>query len=107
MIFKGLRPVLVVLLILSITSFVFAKRDHTSGHAIGSVESTAPVIALQSVPPMTTGYDVICNLSPAKQSTSADISAWLRLRTPVDRRSTSTANYSTRLQSLPELVLLA
>lgn len=106
-----LRPVLVVMLILSVVSFALATARHvvpgaTDQVAIVSVENTAPVIAPQNVPPMTVGYDVICNLSTARQSTSADTSAWLRLRTPVDWRSNKIESNPTRLRPAPAVTLL-
>lgn len=103
-----LRPVLVALLVISLVSIALARAAPTkekviTDQAIVSVQA-APVIA--SVPPMTVGYDVICNLSTARQSASVDTSTQLRLSATVDWRNLQLASYRARSGPQPAMVLL-
>lgn len=63
---------------------------------------TAAEIQIVSIPPLTVGYDVICNLSTA-QSVAADSSASLRLSTTVAERARSASSGTTH-QLPPEPV---
>lgn len=98
---------LAVALVLSLASFALARGAPTSKQNITAEQMIAPSaetpIVIASVPPLTTGYDVICNITNV-----ADTSAESRLSTPVDWRSIN-ANHMTASNSLPapRIVLLS
>lgn len=107
MIPKTLRSLLAVVLVLSIVSFALARGAPPGKTFVdqATVIQAAPVIT--SAPPMSTSYDVICNLTISRQSISVDTSTWLRLRNPVDWQSGHQTTRHTSNRPAPELVLLA
>lgn len=103
-----------IVLIAMVISFALARgapneQNIFTDQAIVSVD-VSPTVA--SVPPMTIGYDVICNLStPAidragTAQSMTDTSEATGLSTTGDERATASGFYSARSGPQPDLVLL-
>lgn len=102
---------LAVVLMVAVASIALARgapaKQKAFSHQSVSVDAVTPIVALRNVPPMTTGYDVICNLAQAAKIVSADTSARSKLSATVDWRGFRTNAYLTRSGPQPALVLLA
>lgn len=95
--FRMLLSLVMVIAVFSIAARAapFDKADHQS---VIAVEIAVPNVVLQSVPPLSTGYDVILNISTTKQIVPVDTSTSMRLGATVDWRGSQV-----RLQPEPVL----
>lgn len=114
---KALRGMLAVLVLLA---FIFTviplaragpTKEKAFTHQAVLTETVAPTVA--NVPPMTVGYDVICNLTNAviragnAQSISADTPEQVRQSTTVAERINQTLSTRGDTKQAPRIVLLA
>lgn len=102
---KALRGMLAVLVLLAFifTVIPLARAGPTNDQAATEQATVeAMPIVVDSVPPMTTGFDVICNISSA-----ADTSGMSRLSSTVAERSANEAATVRTARSAPHYVMLA
>lgn len=114
---KLLSLAIVTVLCWAMASVALARGAPTKNAfttAAVSVDAVMPTVALRNVPPMTAGYDVICNLStPAEPRVSnavsleAVISAKTRLSTTGDERGFTRTFHRFEARSGPNPAMVA
>lgn len=98
---------LAMLLIVSVMSISFARSAPQKDQVVAASQAlpdviTTPAPVLQSGPPMSTGYDVICNLSTPKEV----VTTTRRGRSTTGDRRIASTNYSRLNRLAPAQVLL-